>query len=549
MRDPNERRAIVAMMMCLAVFYTWSAFFAPAPVPEVAAPSPVTAPSPASTPTPVAVPGGTPTASETCTPGTQTLRTATFTLDVDACGRGVSSLALPGWREPVDVLPWWTWLWNGATGGGFARWQPYRQESGVERLLGAHGAFAIAGQGAVEAAGAWTITAVPDGLQWQRTTPGGLLVTQQLTKGAAPDMLDLVVTWSADRPIAGPLWLGVGDRLADVEGQHDTQPRLAAVVDGDLETLTIPSEVVEPSRYAGDVAWFGVEDRYFLAAILPSDPAWGRLEHRRFDGERVGAFLVREQATVSPGAPLQLRARVYVGQKDVERLAAVGGDLDKAADLGMFGLFAKVLLFFLGVFHAGVKSWGVAILLLTAMVRLVFYPLTASAFRSGRQMQAIQPLVKELQERHGDDKETLNREMMALFAKHQVNPLGGCLPMLVQMPVFFALYAGLMASPALYHADFLYIHDLSAPDPYGILPSLMAVGMVLQQRLTPMTGMDPAQAQMMKLMPLVFALFMFSVPAGLSLYYTTNTLLSIAQQWHNTRSIPPIVPVAPGAGA
>ncbi|MEN9785420.1 MAG: hypothetical protein RLZZ299_684 [Pseudomonadota bacterium] len=550
MKDPNERRAIVAMMLCLAVFYGWSAFFAPVPSQEIEAPPTVPSPSDASGMAPGT---GTPTApaavAETCTPGTQSLRTSTFVLDVDACGRGIAGLALPGWKEPVDVLPWWTWLWNGVTGDGFPRWRPYVQKAGVERLLGEDGAFAIAGQGTVEAAGAWALSSIPDGVQWQRTTPDGLVVTQQLTKGASPDLLDLVVTWSADRPIAGPVWVGLGDRLVDVEGQYDARPRVAAVVDGDLETLLKPSEVVEPQRLDGAVDWFGLEDRYFMAAILPSDPAWGRLEHRRLDGARVGTFLVRDQATVAPGAPLQLRARMFVGQKDVERLSAVGGSLDKAADLGMFGLFAKVLLFFLGVFHAGVKNWGVAILLLTAMVRLVFYPLTASAFRSGRKMQAIQPLVKELQERHGEDKETLNREMMALFAKHQVNPLGGCLPMLVQMPVFFALYAGLMASPGLYHADFLYVLDLSAPDPYGVLPALMAVGMVLQQRLTPMTGMDPAQAQMMKLMPLVFALFMFSVPAGLSLYYTTNTLLSIAQQWHNTRSIPPTVPVAPGASA
>ncbi len=548
MKDPNERRAIVAMMLCLAVFYGWSAFFAPEATPETPATTAQTSETATSAPI-SGTPGVLPGTVERCTPGTERLRTASVGIAVDACGRGVTELTLPAWKEPVGVTPWWTWLWNGVSGGGFARWQPYVQKDGVERLLGAEGAFGFAGQGVPAADGAWTITTIPDGVQWQRTTPAGLVVTQQLTKGAAPDLLDLVVTWSADRPIAGPIWLGLGDRFADVDGQYDPRPRVAAVVDEELETLSKPSGIVEPERLDGDVSWFGVEDRYFLAAILPSDPAWGRLEHRRIDGDRVGAFLIRDQATVSPGAPLQLRARVYVGQKDVERLAAVGGGLDEAASLGMFGLFAKVLLFFLGVFHAGVKNWGVAILLLTAMVRFAFYPLTASAFRSGRKMQAIQPLVKALQERHGDDKETLNREMMALFAKHQVNPLGGCLPMLVQMPVFFALYAGLMASPGLYHADFLYIHDLSAPDPFGVLPSLMAVGMVLQQRLTPMTGMDPAQAQMMKFMPLVFALFMFSVPAGLSLYYTTNTLLSIAQQWHNTRSIQPIVPVEPGAGA
>jgi YidC/Oxa1 family membrane protein insertase len=238
---------------------------------------------------------------------------------------------------------------------------------------------------------------------------------------------------------------------------------------------------------------------------------------------------------------VQVQFKVYVGPKEVERLAVLGNGLEEAVDLGMFGLFSKVLLFFLGIFHAGVGNWGVAILLLTLLVRIVFYPLTASAFRAGKVMQALQPKIKELQERHGEDKETLNREMLKLFAKHKANPLGGCLPMLVQMPIFFALYNGLMHTPDLYHAEFLFVRDLSAPDPWGVFPGLMAVGMVLQQRLTPMTGMDPDQARMMKFMPLIFALFMFSVPAGLSVYYATNTLLSIAQQWYNTRNFQPTV--------
>jgi YidC/Oxa1 family membrane protein insertase len=137
----------------------------------------------------------------------------------------------------------------------------------------------------------------------------------------------------------------------------------------------------------------------------------------------------------------------------------------------------------------------------------------------------------------------MSREQMALFAKHGVNPVGGCLPMLVQMPIFFALYSALAYEPSLYNAEFFYLKDLSAQDPYGLLPAFVVAGMFVQQRITPITGMDETQARILKFMPLVFGLMMWSAPAGLSLYYSLNTVLAIAQQWYNTRSLPPIVPV------
>ena len=187
------------------------------------------------------------------------------------------------------------------------------------------------------------------------------------------------------------------------------------------------------------------------------------------------------------------------------------------------------------MFYLGVKNWGVAIICLTFFVRACLYPIAARAFKSAKAMQVIQPRMKEIQEQYAGDKERLNAELMKLFSEHGVNPFGGCLPMFVQMPVFFALYSALQVTPKLYHQPFWYIQDLSAPDPYGVFPAFMAVGMVIQQQLTPMTGMDPAQQRIMKFMPLMFALFMFTVPSGLAVYYAINTILSILQQWHNMR--------------
>ncbi len=545
MKDPNEKRVLIATALCVAVFAVWQYVQPPAP-PEPEAP---VASSTTKGPAPTA-PGATTTLSPAATPSTGPCVAATEMLStggntatgdgvqfaVDACGRAISSVSFPGWPQAVEVTPWWTWL-MGKVSGEPGGWVSYNQGSGQERLLSDKGGFALVGFGPRTFDGAWTLSRVGTGVQAQTTRADGLTITQVLTPGEDPWAYDLAVTYTATQgTVTGSAWVGVADAFADADGSYDTHPHLAAVVDDDLEQQLKPSEIVEPESLEGPVSWLGVEDRYFLAAIQPADATWGHVQWERLADSRVGAFLVKDAVTVTPGAPVQFSAKVYAGKKDVERLAAVGNGLEQAADLGMFGFFSKILLFFLGIFNGLSKNVGFAILLLTLFVRVVFYPLTASAFKSGKVMQALQPKIKALQERHGEDKETLNREMLKLFAKHNANPLGGCLPMLVQMPVFFALYSGLMHSPELYHANFLFVRDLSAPDPYGVFPGLMAVGMVLQQRLTPMTGMDPDQARMMKVMPLVFALFMFSVPAGLSVYYATNTLLSIAQQWYNTRT-------------
>ena len=552
MKDPNEKRTLFALALCMIVLAVWQ-YLAPPPTEPATAlpPAPATAtstpgapgvPAPtgeAPTATPVAVPG----TEAACIPGKESLTSAPgspernrVALEVDACGRGIARVAFPGWSRAAQVTPWWTWVWARVQGSG-APWVPTLQQDGLEELVTSEGSLAVAGFGPRGTTGAWTVSRVGSGVQAERTMADGLVITQLLTPGSDPWTYDLAVTWTATRAaVTGTAWLATIDRHADADGAYDTRPHLAAVVDEDLEQKLTPSEVTAPEALEGPVSWFGVEDRYFLAAVRPQESAWGNFRWEKLEDARTAGVLAKDSVTVSPGTPLQLRASVYVGAKDVERLASVGGGLEEAAALGMWGFFSKVLLFFLGIFHAGVGNWGMAILLLTLLVRVAFYPLTASAFKAGKVMQALQPKVKALQERHGEDKETLNREMLKLFAKHKANPLGGCLPMLVQMPIFFALYNGLMHTPDLYHAEFLFVRDLSAPDPWGVFPGLMAVGMVLQQRLTPMTGMDPDQARMMKFMPLIFALFMFSVPAGLSVYYATNTLLSIAQQWYNTRT-------------
>jgi YidC/Oxa1 family membrane protein insertase len=188
-------------------------------------------------------------------------------------------------------------------------------------------------------------------------------------------------------------------------------------------------------------------------------------------------------------------------------------------------------LFLLKTFQSGVTNWGVSIILLTLLVKLLFFPLTQKAFISSRRMQVLQPKLQELREKYKDNKELQTQETMKLFRENNVNPMGGCLPTLIQLPVWFALYNVMLYSVELYDSSFLYLHDLSAEDPYGVLPTVYAVVLFVQQRMMPMANMDETQQKIFRMMPLMFAVWMFMFPSGLVLYFTVNMMLTILQQW------------------
>lgn len=554
MKDQSERRLLTAVVLSLGLLWLWQLFFAPPPpeptvaeaaaeaaaaqggVPGVPAPAPVAVVSEAA-----------------CTDTKTSIASTTATLEVSDCG-AVRSVRMNNVPASTVVLSWWSWIYDRVTGATEEPWVPYRDVAGELDLLSS-GELLVAGRGAFTLGGTWAVTST-DPLVQERTTSDGFKVVRTIKKGATPESWDVAVRFEADRPLLGPFWVGAADTLRDVSGQSSINPVLTSVVDGDLESLPTPTQLQEPTRLdgthrwfssfwpgKGEVNWFGFADRFHLVAIAPAEPTTaGVLQWARVDAERVGGFLTLPAESVSPGKPIEAKFTVYAGQKDLKKLEPLGHGLNEAASLGIFALFAKFLLITLGVIQDRIGNWGYSILALTLLVRVVTYPLTRSAVVSGRRMSALQPKIKELQEKYADDKETLNREQMALFGKYGVNPLGGCFPMLIQMPVFFALFTALAYEPQLFHARFFYLHDLSSQDPYGFLGAFVVAGMYVQQlMMPPMAGMDPTQAKMMKLMPLVFGLMMFSAPAGLSLYYSLNTVLAVAQQWYNTRSIPPVI--------
>jgi YidC/Oxa1 family membrane protein insertase len=291
----------------------------------------------------------------------------------------------------------------------------------------------------------------------------------------------------------------------------------------------------EQERFVGPVSWLGVGDRYFAAVLLPAGGhelggPEGGVVMDALPGGRVGSFCVDETA-LDAGATRTLEFTAYVGPKRLELLREVGPNLDEAVEYGWFGFFSKILLLCLEFFHAGVGNWGVAIILLTLTIKLLFFNLNERALASSEKMKKLQPEIEALREKYKDDQQLQSQEMMKLWQKHGVSPLGGCLPMLVQMPVFFALYTVMYYSVELYDAQFLYLQDLTATDPYGVVPTMYAILMIAQQSMMPTANMDPAQARMMKMMPLFFAFIMFSFPSGLVLYFCVNMLLTIMQQY------------------
>jgi len=280
--------------------------------------------------------------------------------------------------------------------------------------------------------------------------------------------------------------------------------------------------------------WLAFVQHYFVSAWLPPQGVpRDYVTERRQDGSYAGRVMV--PVNVAPGAAATVSVPLYVGPQEQRRLQAAAPGLDLVVDYGWLAIIAWPLFWLLEKFYALSGNWGVAIILLTVLIKILFFPLSAASYKSMAKMKLITPRLTKIREMYAHDRQKMNQAMMELYKTEKINPLGGCFPILVQIPVFIALYWVLLAAIELRHAPFvLWIKDLSALDPYYVLPILMAATMVLQTRMNP-TPPDPVQARVMQIMPYVFSVFFFFFPAGLVLYWLVNNILSIAQQWQIQR--------------
>jgi len=378
-------------------------------------------------------------------------------------------------------------------------------------------------------------------LTW--TGEDGIQVTKTYTFRRGDFLIDVdhAVRNNSDQP-----WVGRQYRQL----RHGTTPSReswflytftgVAYHDGRYEKLSLEDMGSSPVDKNVEGGWISIIQHYFLSAWVPYENELNNIYTRVLGTSMRPEHIIgmrSEPQTAAPGEETVFQSRFWVGPKLQAELKEVTQGLELTVDYGILSFIAKPLFWVLDFIHDIVGNWGWAIIILTLLIKLVFYKLSETSYRSMAKMRAVQPKMMQLKERFGDDKQRMNQALMELYKKEKINPLGGCLPILVQIPVFIALYWALLESVEMRQAPWiLWIQDLSTRDPYFVLPLLMGATMIAQYKLNP-APMDPIQQKLMMGLPVVFTVFFAFFPAGLVLYWFVNNLLSIAQQWYITRGI------------
>jgi len=379
----------------------------------------------------------------------------------------------------------------------------------------------------------------------EATTPEGVRVVKTLTFRRSSYVVDITqeITNGTAAPIVTQAYFHLtrdGKAPADDKAMLQTFTGAAAYTEQE-KFVKVPFGDIEKGKapYAknADNGWIAMVQHYFVSALLPPEKTPREYYTEKISDDFYRAGVKIPLAEIAPGATATATTRLYSGPEEQDNLKAVAPGLDLVVDYGWLTVIAAPLFWILETFHKWLGNWGLAIIALTVLIKLVFFPLSAASYKSMARMKQVTPRLMKLRETYGDDRVKLNQAMMELYKQEKINPLGGCLPIVVQIPVFIALYWVLLASVELRQAPFYgWIKDLSAPDPFYILPALMMASMIVQTKMSP-TPPDPVQAKVMMIMPFAFGVMFFFFPAGLVLYWLVNNILSIAQQWQITRMI------------
>ncbi|MEN5346225.1 membrane protein insertase YidC [Achromobacter mucicolens] len=344
-------------------------------------------------------------------------------------------------------------------------------------------------------------------------------------------------------PVAPSLYLQIerdGNDPADTSSFYHTFTGFAVYSEQDkFQKSTFSDIQKKKASYIkqADNGWIAVVQHYFATAWVPPQGKPRTNELLEVQPNLYAGRSIEAVGEIAPGAAARVDSHLWVGPQDQKAMAALAPGLELVVDYGWLTIIAKPLFTLMTWLHSILGNWGWTIVALTVLIKAVFYPLAAASYRSMARMKQVAPRLQALKEKYGDDKQKLNAAMMEMYRTEKINPLGGCLPMVVQIPVFISLYWVLLASVEMRGAPWiLWVHDLSVRDPFFILPAIMMATMFLQIKLNP-TPPDPIQAKVMMIMPLVFGGMMFFFPAGLVLYWCVNNILSIAQQWSITRAI------------
>ena len=561
MQTMDIQRLILLAIFFSSAFFLWSAWqqeYGPPPPPPVTqttppAPGQPAAPAkdlpvPSTTPAPAATTGvasvPTPTGAPVASAGQKiTIKTDLYTAEVDTLGGVISLVSLNKHQDATDPTKPYLALQR-TTDRTFVA-----QAGLIGEGMPNHRTQYTAAPGPREL----DPTAQRIELRLNATAPSGDKVVQVLTFHRGSYLIDAAfdITNAGSAPLSPYAYFQLtrDTKHAVVQSSMAPAAYVGPVVYNDkdnfkkVEFADIDKLAAEPNRkpiYAksADNGWIGMIEHYFVAAWLPSDEKKTPREFytRKLDGGLYAAGVIVPVGTIAPGSTGEVRVPLYVGPQDQEVLAKTAKGLDLVVDYGIFTVLAAPLFLLLQWLHGLIGNWGWAIVVMTIMIKLAFYPLNAAAARSMGKMKIIAPKMKALQEQYANDKQQLQVKMMEMYKTEKINPLGGCLPILVQIPVFIALYWVLLSAVELRQAPWiLWIKDLSAPDPYYVLPVIYAITAYLQVKLSPTPITDPVQARVMQIMPIAFSVLFIFFPSGLVLYWLVNNILQIAQQWQMNR--------------
>jgi YidC/Oxa1 family membrane protein insertase len=530
----------------LMLWQAWEREHNPPPVPTSSRAAQPTTPA-ASAPIPsipAATTAGAPPATASAPTGqTIEVHTDLYTADIDTVGGTIDRVALARHRDAQDPSkPYLALQRNaertyiaqaGLIGEGFPNHRTvYEAEPGPRTLA--------PGQDQLQ-------------VKLQATAANGDNVVQVLTFHRGTYVIDVTfdVTNNGAAPISPEAYfqllrdtkkVGVQSSMAPASFVgpvvYDDQDKFKKVDFGEID-----KEAADPTRkpaytHSTDNGWIGMIEHYFVAAWLPPDKTPRQFYTTKLDNGLYTAGVRYADGAIPPGGTGAVSSRLYVGPQDQDTLAKLAKGLDLVVDYGIFTIIAEPLFALLKWLHALIGNWGWAIIVMTIMIKGAFFPLNAASARSMAKMKIVSPKMKSLQEQYANDKQQLQVKMMELYKQEKINPLGGCLPIVVQIPVFIALYWVLLSAVQLRHAPWIgWIHDLSAPDPWFILPVVYAITAYLQVRLSPTPISDPVQAKVMQFMPVAFSIMFLFFPSGLVLYWLVNNSLQIAQQWHVNRML------------
>ena len=545
------------MVLSVIVLVGYQYFFAPAPVPDNPAqntPS-QTQQETSQTGSPEVTdftPSTTPAPAETTPAKTRDFRTISlstplYTIAVSEHLATVTSLTLKDYKETNDEDSAQKQLvvkeLADVTGGVFAL------DTAEGSIRGLNDAFFSSDANGTDL----TLNEGEKNITFSWTNPDGITVQKVLTFKADSYLIhcDILVQNGSGVPVNDSLSITVPGYFHE-EAKHRSRFAFegpVAYIDNKFTAIK-PDDIEDKDTYTGSVDWAGYTTRYFLTAVSPDTPESATLK-LAFANDIVTNRFIAKMPRLDPEKQNRFGCTLYMGPKSHKILSQYDNALRKAVNFGFFDILAKPLLIGMNFIHGIIPNYGVAIILLTVIIKLIFWPLGTKSYKSMNEMKKVQPLMMELREKYKDDKQRMNQEIMALYKTYKVNPASGCLPLLVQMPIFFALYRMLYMAIELRHAPFVgWITDLSGPDrlfhfnftipfmepPYGIpvLTLIMGASFLIQQKMTPTAG-DPMQAKMMMLMPIFMTVLFINFPAGLVLYMFVNNIISMGQQYYTQK--------------